>query len=94
MPCGAQLHAFSTVCKATAQILNNSCSPPSSKANLYVTENMQGTQVTVESEIDKVLPSQTAQEKTIFLKDIIKVPSGKRRSTWASLTSVKTQGET
>lgn len=68
VPCGAQLHAFSTVWKATTQILNNPCSPPALKANLYVRENMQGSQDTVESEIDKVLPSQTAQEKTIFFE--------------------------
>lgn len=55
------------------QLLDNFYYHYTSKANLYVTDDVQGTQITVESKTDKVLPLWTSQENAVFEKVIITV---------------------
>lgn len=59
--------------RSLLQLLDNSYYHHTSKTDLYVTDDVQGTQITVESKTDKVLPLWTSQEKTVFEKVIITV---------------------
>lgn len=72
MPCRVHLHVF----YLEGHRFNSWITPIIiilQKLILYVTDDVQGTQITVESKTDKVLPLWTSQENAVFEKVIITV---------------------